>query len=163
MCCCIISVSSGSSCFTSFWTMTAASFNSFLCLSGLSHALLFVANWFGVVKLVVSGPDSNKILKSPLPPATAPFSPHLNQDGRALRILLVLWRKDSHGWRETWWQVKNVWMVNKGMTNGENDLLFTVTVALLVAVPCWLVATALYSAVSLTTHLQDQTACNHRS
>lgn len=33
----------------------------------------------------------------------------------------------------------------------------TVTVALLVAVPCWLVATALYSAVSLTTHLQQNT------
>lgn len=34
------------------------------------------------------------------------------------------------------------------------NLLFTVTAALLVAVPCWLVATALYSAVSLTTHLK---------
>lgn len=34
-------------------------------------------------------------------------------------------------------------------------LLFTMTVALLVAVPCELVATALYSAVSLTAHLQN--------
>lgn len=34
-------------------------------------------------------------------------------------------------------------------------LLFTMTVAVLVAVPCELVATALYSAVSLTTHLQN--------
>lgn len=36
----------------------------------------------------------------------------------------------------------------------QTNALFTVTVALLVAVPYWLVATALYSAVSLTTHLQ---------
>lgn len=44
--------------------------------------------------------------------------------------------------------------------NGKEEeiksfLLFTMTVAVLVAVPCELVATALYSAVSLTTHLQN--------
>lgn len=37
----------------------------------------------------------------------------------------------------------------------EFFLLFTMTVALLVAVPCELVATALYSAVSLTAHLRN--------
>ena len=42
-------------------------------------------------------------------------------------------------------------------SESERHSLFTVTVALLVAVPCWLVATALYSAVSLTTHLREET------
>lgn len=37
----------------------------------------------------------------------------------------------------------------------KSFLLFTMTVALLVAIPCELVATALYSAVSLTAHLQN--------
>lgn len=51
-------------------------------------------------------------------------------------------------------------MKKKNNEEDEEDLLFTVTVALLVAVPYWLVATALYSAVSLTTHLQERTECS---
>lgn len=43
-----------------------------------------------------------------------------------------------------------------GVAERKSHLRFTVTVALLVAVPCWLVATALYSAVSLTTHLPGE-------
>lgn len=35
----------------------------------------------------------------------------------------------------------------------QGDLLFTIILALLVAVPCGLVATALYSSESLTAHL----------
>lgn len=105
-----------------------------------SHCATF---WSQVTAVVVSG-------NTPRPPH--PLFPfvysHLAQVGRTLQILLLLWRKDIPVYR-----VKQLNNVYKEKARGKRGLLFTVTVALLVAVPCWLVATALYSAVSLTTHL----------
>lgn len=142
---------------TCLWMRT--SYNSFHCLSGPLACTAICS------QLIPCGPTccawawfQLKIKKTPAParPLSLPSPRPSWQDSPAPDGPVK--KKTNCDYREEHDRWIMVWILE---AEWEDVLLFTVTVALLVAVPCELVATALYSAVSLTAHLQDQTAWKH--